>query len=204
MKRGVVGQPAGAPRGSVPHTSAHPAPDTQPSLADRVRALRRIYSALPSLECKGLCHTECMSGLDMSRAERSRIEAATGQTIPLTMFVNTRLPCPMLEDNRCGIYRLRPLICRIWGMVDNPRLRCPHGCTPDRWLTETETVELILDSFDAGTPPALDMPIDEIREILHEPGIAEALAPYIAGHAQPDDVTRAVLAVRGRPTGETP
>lgn len=38
----------------------------------------------------------------------------------------------------CRIYSIRPMICRLWGCVDHPYLRCPHGCAPDRWLSVEE------------------------------------------------------------------
>jgi hypothetical protein len=28
--------------------------------------------------------------------------------------------------------------CRAWGMIDDPNMRCPFGCVPERWLTEKE------------------------------------------------------------------
>ena len=29
------------------------------------------------------------------------------------------LTCPMLKDNKCSIYHKRPLICRLYGVVEN-------------------------------------------------------------------------------------
>ena len=41
----------------------------------------------------------------------------------------------------CRVYALRPMICRLWGMVDHPAMRCSFGCVPDRWVTHTEAKE---------------------------------------------------------------
>jgi Putative zinc- or iron-chelating domain len=48
--------------------------------------------------------------------------------------------CIYLKDERCTAYQQRPLICRAWGAV--PNLSCPHGCTPDRWLTPNEFLDI--------------------------------------------------------------
>jgi Fe-S-cluster containining protein len=38
----------------------------------------------------------------------------------------------------CRVYVLRPMICRLWGVVDHPLMRCRFGCVPDRWVTPEE------------------------------------------------------------------
>ena len=45
----------------------------------------------------------------------------------------------------CMAYSIRPLVCRVWGTMDNEFMRCPFGCVPTpRWLTMEEHKELIL------------------------------------------------------------
>lgn len=41
-----------------------------------------------------------------------------------------------MVDGRCSVYVVRPLLCRLWGMVD--KMRCPHGCVPSRWPADDE------------------------------------------------------------------
>jgi Fe-S-cluster containining protein len=41
----------------------------------------------------------------------------------------------------CSIYSLRPMVCRLWGLVDHPFMRCLHGCVPERWVTSQEARE---------------------------------------------------------------
>ncbi len=95
--------------------------------------LDAIYSGLPALECKGLCHDVCVAA-GMSRAEWGRILEELWGRVPKGDGVH----CVLLEKGRCSVYPIRPLVCRLWGLVDHPLMKCPHGCTPERWLTSEE------------------------------------------------------------------
>lgn len=94
-------------------------------------SLERIYRAIPTVDCKGLC-TESCGPIEMSDEERERI-AARGVTIPpaaqamqaIISGVRTA-DCPALTDGRCTVYEDRPLICRLWGAVQS--MPCPYGC----------------------------------------------------------------------------
>lgn len=102
-----------------------------------VNALRRLYDGLPTIECKGLCSDYCCA-VGMSSLEAKRIQRHTGVS-PLK--ANPDFSCPVLSFGRCAAYPVRPLICRLWGVtVDMP---CPHGCQPTRWLSKTESTELL-------------------------------------------------------------
>jgi hypothetical protein len=93
--------------------------------------LERIYAELPDVPCTGQCHTSC-SYIGMSEAEYRRIKRETG--IEIEMYQS---PCPALDfAGRCSIHDLRPLICRLYGATE--RLRCPWGCKPERWLSDSE------------------------------------------------------------------
>ena len=50
--------------------------------------------------------------------------------------------CTLLDvHGACSVYAYRPLICRLWGTVK--RMQCPHGCEPERWLSDEEAHEMI-------------------------------------------------------------
>jgi Fe-S-cluster containining protein len=49
--------------------------------------------------------------------------------------------CPLLRHNRCTIYEQRPFICRIYGVAEG--IRCPHGCEPERVLSQAEAATLL-------------------------------------------------------------
>jgi Fe-S-cluster containining protein len=57
------------------------------------------------------------------------------------------LICPYAVDGRCEIYEKRPLLCRMFGAVDDPLLTCPHGCGPVNKLTKQEGREITAEYF---------------------------------------------------------
>jgi len=63
------------------------------------------------------------------------LAAATNQEIAEfdRLYFQMRIPCPFLENNRCGIYEQRPLACREYH-VDSPSERCidPYRTNPHR------------------------------------------------------------------------
>jgi Fe-S-cluster containining protein len=56
----------------------------------------------------------------------------------------TTQKCPYVtEGNRCGIYQVRPFVCRLFGTTEIERLQCPKGIRPDKMLTTKEGEKLI-------------------------------------------------------------
>lgn len=100
----------------------------------KIHGLDALYADLPKIACKGLCQ-ECCGPIVMSRIEWERIIKRLGYT---PGGYDDSLTCPMLDQKRgtCKVYTIRPMICRIWGLVK--ALTCPHGCEPERWLTDEE------------------------------------------------------------------
>lgn len=101
-----------------------------------LQQLEELYATIPSTGCKGLCQAYCGAIL-MTPLEFVRLRTAVGRPI-----LNEELICGALdrETGRCTQYQRRPLICRLWGAT--PLLPCPHGCTPERMLTEHEMILL--------------------------------------------------------------
>jgi len=102
--------------------------------------LEALYAELPHLECKGLCADSC-GAVSMGLHEARRIERITGE--PLALMATLAENCPYLEAERCTVYDVRPLVCRLWGIVDAPGLRCDHGCAPERWLSHAEALTYV-------------------------------------------------------------
>jgi len=97
--------------------------------------IREIYKEIPTLECKGLCHEYC-GILAMTVVEYDELKQH-GQH---GSYDSSNL-CPKLQlDNKCSAYEFRPLICRLFGVVEN--LKCPHGCKPERYMTKQEQREI--------------------------------------------------------------
>lgn len=98
------------------------------------KAVRDIWAKVPRIECKGLCANSC-GPIPCSSVERKLVEERAGKKLR-----TEGMTCNMLKNGRCTVYSVRPLICRIWGV--SPRLKCPHGCEPEREVTDAEMMAL--------------------------------------------------------------
>lgn len=118
-------------------------------------SLADTYAKLPSIVCKGLCHDTC-GLIPLSKRERDAIAEHTGRrvkTVPGMMAeIHPKLvmmkpgneetmTCAYLKKERCTIYEVRPLICRMYGVVNG--MQCPHGCVPSGLLKDYEAHLLI-------------------------------------------------------------
>lgn len=125
---------------------------------DADRELDELYAQVPDIDCKGHCWDAC-GPIDAGLRERVRL-ARAGVRLP-TFEAAQRASartvydyrCPALsDDNRCTVYEIRPMICRIWGATR--MLRCQWGCKPRRGqqlLTDAETMMLLDAAEKAGT-----------------------------------------------------
>lgn len=98
-----------------------------------ITLLRRL---IPTFECVPGCH-DCCGPVPWSRWERAQVPGPPP---------GGHGACPWLGEDGCTIYRDRPLICRLFGASEEPRLRCPHGRGPGRPLTVAET-RRIMDTY---------------------------------------------------------
>jgi hypothetical protein len=88
------------------------------------------------MECKGLCQEYC-GPVPVSKRERTRIQRAAGRKV----IVDENAACPYLsEEGACTVYKLRPLMCRLWGIAEG--IRCPHGCVPERPVSRQEALQM--------------------------------------------------------------
>ena len=105
---------------------------------EAVAALDALYAALPAFTCQGHCQESC-GVIMMSRIEWLRITRHLGYKPK----GKPSLVCPMLKHGRCSVHPIRPLVCRLYGLMDEARMHCPWGCQPSRWLTEEEGYALL-------------------------------------------------------------
>lgn len=100
--------------------------------------LEKVYSAIPKIACKGLCH-ECCGPILMSKEEWRRIVQRVGHEPK----IRDDGICPMLDPitKTCTVYDIRPAICRLWGCTAD--MKCQFGCQPERELTREESFSLI-------------------------------------------------------------
>lgn len=141
---------------------------------ERIEAL---YAQLPKIECQGLCSDSC-GPISMSVRERARIQRAAGKDVTC----GERASCSMLtEDRRCGVYEIRPMICRIWGLTRS--MRCHYGCRPERWLSDEEAVRLLAETdLIGGEPKGRER---QIRQALKNEAQMREAAAYIARYSSP-------------------
>lgn len=151
-----------------------------PMLEDaQVEAIEKVYASIPGLKCKRKCQSYC-SGIAFSRGEAQYL-LTSGKKLPVAD--STMSPCSHLLQGQCGIYRHRPLICRIWGVARS--LKCPHGCRPDRWLGDDEVLAMIkkIDEIcGIGTQDTVhSTPTAPQRGV----SVAQAIAMEKAGYSRP-------------------
>lgn len=119
--------------------------------------IESVYAAIPSAECKGLCQRAC-GPIGCSDAEAARLQE-NGIALPTTRHHHKEgsLTCSHLsEDGRCSIYAMRPLICRLYGVIET--LKCPHGCKPKGGFMKDATARILSQSLDAITGKAAYLP----------------------------------------------
>lgn len=165
----------------------------------QVALLEELYARVPPLECVGKCGHSCVSGIDMSEAERRRISEA-GCNIPERHDSQPGSGCPALTFlGTCSVYWIRPMVCRIWGAAES--MPCPHGCGPAdgrALLSAGEALELLVTSLEVGGS-SLDDQIAQLRPYLHDPEIIGLLTAMVGGDpTAPAKLITAVRRHRGR------
>lgn len=124
-----------------------------------------LYKKIPHIKCQGKCHHTC-GLIDMAPIELARINERIGDNL-LDKFKNNVksgcLSCPMLKNEKCSIYDIRPMICRLYGVADG--LQCMWGCKPTKLLKRRKARELIQE---AAKIPINDNSSQETHKYLVE------------------------------------
>jgi len=105
---------------------------------EALTALDALYAALPTVPCKRQCQASC-GVIVMTRFEWVRMQRKLGYKPK----GKPTLICPMLKHGACSVHSIRPLICRLWGCIDDPMMRCPFGCQPSAWLTMEDSRRIL-------------------------------------------------------------
>lgn len=110
--------------------------------------LDALYAELPTIACQGLCSDSC-GPIEMSVRERRRIEEKHG---PVSCGFGAS--CTMLDgQRRCRAYAERPLICRLWGLMES--MPCHYGCKPEPgYLTDAESFLFLTKADEIGGSPS--------------------------------------------------
>lgn len=117
---------------------------TDPRDGRDVETLEALYASLPEMRCRQQCWDSCTT-FPTNALEHRHIKEKTGiSLLGQSARKHKSLPrCPALsEDNRCMIYAVRPMICRIFGMTK--LLSCGHGCVPEGGYLPTEEAFVLI------------------------------------------------------------
>lgn len=98
-------------------------------------AHRRLYRQIPSFECKPGC-TGCCGIVPLSKYEAEQL-GLPANTVHMPTKPDS-LTCQYATNEGCSVYDKRPLLCRLYGTVDNPHLTCPFGCGAKTKLTDQQ------------------------------------------------------------------
>ncbi len=109
--------------------------------------LKEIYSKIPSFNCIN-CN-ECCGPIIWFEPEnlliKDYLEKNNIDRIVWTKeeFENNNMKCPYLKDNRCSIYPVRPLVCRLQSVVSD--LKCKQNINQKNM--SDKDLKLILQEF---------------------------------------------------------
>jgi uncharacterized protein len=136
-----------------------------------------LYARIPKIDCKQKCQVYCGAVVQLgayTEAERPEIERAVSDADSVPRADASPLECKALDaGGLCTIYAARPAICRFFGVVEG--LTCPHGCEPERMLSQAEMRE-ILAALEAIAGPG---PFAEAKRSLANP-TSEELIKHVA------------------------
>jgi len=95
-----------------------------------MRILKVLRRKIPSFKCLPGC-TECCGSTVFSGQEWARVRDKRRATT---------LTCPYICEKGCAIYEDRPILCRLFGTVEN--MKCPFRYGPKKLLTAKEENEI--------------------------------------------------------------
>lgn len=81
------------------------------------------YSVIPAFLCVISC-SDCCGPVPFLGEEYDRLVAYLAERGQKPRE-QVGLTCVYVENNRCSVYPVRPLLCRLYGTI--PGLRCPNG-----------------------------------------------------------------------------
>ena len=116
--------------------------------AEIISRLNKIYAQIPSFDCKH-CQ-QCSNPIMWFKAEQINIKDYLQKhhlsflTLSEEEFRQYQMKCPYLHNNRCCIYPVRPIVCRLQGVI--PELSCPFN---NSVLLSKEQYFRIINEFNA-------------------------------------------------------
>lgn len=108
--------------------------------------VRRYRNIIPVFACESGCHA-CCGPVPASSWEIAQLPVKTfgaDERMLAEMKQGRVVGCRFLGEQGCTVYENRPLVCRMFGAVDNPRMKCPKGCGPKKPLSAEKEAEILL------------------------------------------------------------
>jgi hypothetical protein len=102
-----------------------------------MKKLEELYNKIPSMPCKLGCN-DCCGPVPFSKQEAINAGINPGVGNNAIGF-----KCMFSGAMGCNIYKDRPIMCRLFGAVDDKMLTCPHGCKPEKPLTSKESMKIM-------------------------------------------------------------
>lgn len=103
------------------------------SFGEEAAILEKLRDRIPSFECIPGC-TDCCGPVPFSRKEWANVD----RKVHVDDDCQTCPYADQKENGGCRIHNDRPILCRMFGAVDDPGLTCPHGRGPEVKLTKQE------------------------------------------------------------------
>lgn len=98
--------------------------------------LLELRGQIPTFDCIPGCH-DCCGPVPFSKTELQEVKGLKkGKP-------EERLSCEYECKKGCSVYEHRPIICRLFGTVDDDKIKCPHGFMPDRILNKAQADEIM-------------------------------------------------------------
>lgn len=123
----------------------------------KYRAILKLAEQIPKIDCQRTCGKSVCGPVALTELEKKVIKDQFGLKSKDDFFQQTA-QCPFYQPSimgqtmeECRIYETRPLICRLWGVVDVDGMRCPYQCrvTP-RMLTRDEAYQILQRGSELG------------------------------------------------------
>jgi hypothetical protein len=130
--------------------------------------LQEIYNQIPTSKCPDNCG-KCCGPVYPSKAEIRNIEQwcrQHGIEFKNQFGVESGVDCPYLKENSCSIYPVRPFMCRTFGVVEHPLLRCPN-CKTKR-LLNIRQMDYLYKQIYKGEEKRIQKHAAKVNEFLKE------------------------------------
>jgi len=127
-------------------------------MGELIDKLSKIYSRIPDFKCREGCGECCgpiphftegtifdLSNIGHVEIEKEAIKEylrLTGKKYKTVTVVEESCPY-LIEDKKCEIYPVRPLVCRLFGvMPEAEELRCPY-IKPERTISYKKLEKIV-------------------------------------------------------------